>query len=140
MCRNVPNGLFILKIYDYLIDRFGNFGKAPLCNLNQEHGICINGFYLPLCARCTGILIGVLLGVLIFFFILIKRKYNHYIHISLSFLMIPCIIDGVLQYFFGIESNIFRRLGTGLLCGISITLLISYFLKINNKNNIRHDR
>lgn len=42
------------KLIDFINQRIEAFGKAPLCNLIPEHGICIKGFYLPLCARCTG--------------------------------------------------------------------------------------
>lgn len=55
------------SIIDYIKERLSYFGKAPLCNLNPSHGICIMGFYLPLCARCIGILIGVLAGTILFF-------------------------------------------------------------------------
>lgn len=38
--------------------QFKEFGKVPLCNHRADRGIYIHGFCLPLCARCTGLLLG----------------------------------------------------------------------------------
>lgn len=115
------------KIIDFINQRIKAFGSAPLCNLTFEHGICIKNFYLPLCARCTGVLAGCIVTIFIFLFIVRKRKYRLCLHIISFLLAVPCLLDGLLQYVWNIESNNYRRILTGLLLGLSIVLTIGYF-------------
>lgn len=115
------------KIIDFINQRIKAFGSAPLCNLTAEHGICIKNFYLPLCARCTGVLAGCIATIFIFLFIVRKRKYRLCLHIISFLLAVPCLLDGLLQYVWNIESNNYRRILTGLLLGLSIVLTIGYF-------------
>lgn len=115
------------KIIDFINQRIKAFGSAPLCNLTAEHGICIKNFYLPLCARCTGVLAGCIVTIFIFLFIVRKRKYRLCLHIISFLLAVPCLLDGLLQYVWNIESNNYRRILTGLLLGLSIVLTIGYF-------------
>lgn len=115
------------KIIDFINQRIKAFGSAPLCNLTVEHGICIKNFYLPLCARCTGVLAGCIVTIFIFLFIVRKRKYRLCLHIISFLLAVPCLLDGLLQYVWNIESNNYRRILTGLLLGLSIVLTIGYF-------------
>ncbi len=47
-------------------------------------------------------------------------------------LLIPCTVDGTLQYYFYIESSNVRRIMTGLLAGMGLTIIAVYtkcFLK-----------
>ena len=135
------------KIIEFIKERIAMFGKAPLCNLLPEHGICINGFYLPLCARCLGIFLGIIIASFLFIFIIRKKRYRFLIHLLFVLLALPCLIDGTLQYFFYIESNNIRRIITGLLCGASIVFSSGYLtnfidekMKYHNlKKNIRVD-
>lgn len=115
------------KIIDFINQRIKAFGSAPLCNLTAEHGICIKNFYLPMCARCTGVLAGCIVTIFIFLFIVRKRKYRLCLHIISFLLAVPCLLDGLLQYVWNIESNNYRRILTGLLLGLSIVLTIGYF-------------
>ena len=43
-------------------------------------------------------------------------------------LIIPCLIDGILQYSFNIESNNFRRLISGILCGVGSSVFLEQAL------------
>lgn len=113
-------------IFEFIQQMIDSFGKYPLCNFNANHGIFINGFCLPLCARCTGAFIGYIITIFIFLFIVRKIKYNLILHLIFISFSIPCIIDGSLQYFWNIESNLFRRLVTGFFLGSSIVLSIGY--------------
>lgn len=115
------------KFLQLLIDRFSNFGNLPLCNMNGEHGLYINDFCMPLCARCLGIYLGVIISLFVYIFIIKKIEYRIKYHIIFFLLAIPCIFDGVLQYFFYVESNLIRRLSTGILLGISVVFSACYF-------------
>lgn len=124
------------KIIDFINQRIAAFGKAPLCNMIPEHGICIKGFYLPLCARCTGTLIGCVVTIFLFLFVIRRSKYRLSLHILSFLLAVPCLIDGLLQYVWQVESDNFRRILTGLLLGASIVLSIGYFsVLIDRKMN-----
>lgn len=89
-------------------------GIAFMCHQRPERSFFIRGKQLPLCARCTGILIGYILGILIA--IITRCKYNTYF----LFAIIPMIIDGGMQQIWGINSNNWRRLFTGILGGVAI--------------------
>ena len=96
----------------FLLDRIKWFGRAPICNCRPDRGIWLKGFCFPLCVRCTAI-IGT--------FLLFKFGFHtRFPIIACAILALPCAIDGVLQYFFAVESNAFRRVLTGFLFGIGI--------------------
>ena len=107
---------------EVFIERLSYFDKAPLCNLNVEHGISILGFYFPLCARCTGIV----LELLICPFLLIKNihRYNRVLTIISVVLIFPCVIDGIVQTFTVYESNSILRLISGFLFSHGILLIV----------------
>ena len=110
------------EFWEAFIDRFSYFGKAPLCNLNVEHGISIFDFYLPLCARCTGIF----LGLLIFPIFLNKNisKYSVFLNFVSVVFIFPCIIDGMIQTFTVYESNNVIRLISGFLFSHGVLVII----------------
>jgi uncharacterized membrane protein len=87
------------------------------CHRLPERSFFFRGHQFPLCARCTGILAGYIVGII---YILIF-KVSHII-IELSF-MIPLLIDGTGQYLRYFESTNIRRLITGILAGISTICL-----------------
>lgn len=127
------------KIIDFINQRIAAFGKAPLCNMIPEHGIYIKGFYLPLCARCTGTLIGCVVTIFLFLFVIRRSKYRLSLHILSFLLAVPCLIDGLLQYVWQVESDNFRRILTGLLLGASIVLSIGYFSVLIDREMNRNE-
>lgn len=112
-----------------------NVGKIT-CHQITERSFVLNGNQMPICSRCLGIYIGIMLilgiGVLInpkgdFF-----RSLQYFIPTSLkrvgnvnsilliigSLLIVPMIFDGLLQYFTVYESTNVIRFFTGFLFGI----------------------
>ncbi|AQR88418.1 hypothetical protein CLOBY_00740 [Clostridium saccharobutylicum] len=87
------------------------------CHRLPERSFFFKGKQFPICARCTGILIGYIIGILYIFF-----NKNLHIIIELSF-MIPLLIDGTGQYIGYFKSTNIRRLITGILAGISTICL-----------------
>lgn len=72
----------------------------------------------PLCARCTGILIGYMVGV-------VCTMIWGYLSINLSLmLIIPLVIDGGIQYVTKKESTNNRRLLTGILTGVGTVFIL----------------
>lgn len=89
-----------------------------VCHRIPERSFFYKGKQLPICSRCTGILIGYLIGII---YILVNKKINILIELVL---MIPMAIDGFGQlYKFWISNNT-RRLITGILAGISTICII----------------
>lgn len=84
-----------------------------LCGCHQipERSFFIGGYQFPLCARCTGIMVGYIFALLLYIFRIILPPCLSII------MMIPLIADGGLQYLFCIMSNNIRRLVTGLMYG-----------------------
>ena len=91
-----------------------SLGIAFGCHQKPDRSFFINGRQFPLCARCTGILIGYFIGIAV---AIITKCQNH---LYFLLLLIPMIIDGIIQKAFKKESNNIRRLLTGILGGIGI--------------------
>ena len=86
-----------------------------------ERSIHYHGRPFPICARCTGDLAGILLGILIVCIL-------GYPKFSIALLMaLPLIVDGTLQRLTSYESKNGRRLITGILFGIALVFLFLYF-------------
>ena len=86
------------------------------CHCREDRSFHIRGRRLPLCARCTGELAGILLGLISAPFVLPP------VPLALV-LMIPLVLDGGLQALTPYESGNLRRLVTGLLFGYGLTAL-----------------
>lgn len=88
-----------------------------VCHRLPDRSFFYRGKQFPICARCTGILIGYLIGILYAIF---------YGKIALYFsiiLLIPLIIDGSVQLAGKWKSTNRRRLLTGILAGVGTDFL-----------------
>lgn len=107
-------------------------GKEPLCNGRKERAPNINGFCFILCWRCTSLISSIIICYIISYII----TGNGYISMDFEeriiggIMLIPTIVDGILQYKFEIESTNARRIILGIISGIGIWILtpISYDL------------
>jgi len=105
-----------------------------ICHRNPERSFFIKGHQFPVCSRCTGFYIS-----LIMYFTYTYYYYVNYtpeLLLSAGLLLIPTGIDGITQFFEFRESNNVLRFVTGLLGGLGLGILIKalkYFiyLKIN---------
>lgn len=86
------------------------------CHCKPERSFHFHGKQFPICARCTGELIGIVAALLCCFF------FRSPVLVS-AILLIPMIIDGVVQHFTRYESNNLTRVVTGTLFGFGITML-----------------
>lgn len=93
-----------------------NIGARLGCHQMPERSFFYKGYQFPLCARCTGLVIGYLMGILIYFLKIINWEIA-------ILLCIPLVIDGGSQYLKWRMSNQRLRLITGILCGIGIMVL-----------------
>ena len=93
-----------------------NIGARLGCHQMPERSFFYKGYQFPLCARCTGLVIGYLMGILIYFLKIINWEIA-------ILLCIPLVIDGGSQYLKWRMSNQRLRLITGILCSIGIMVL-----------------
>lgn len=86
------------------------------CHCMEERSFHWRGEIFPICARCTGELLGILAGLVCSFFFRTSTM-------TAVFLMLPMIIDGTVQMFTSYNSHNFRRLMTGILFGFGLAML-----------------
>lgn len=95
-----------------------NIGKflaiSFMCHQRPDRSFHFRGKQFPLCARCTGILIGYFVGIIL----ACITRCSNYAWFLLC--LIPMIVDGGVQSLFKKESNNIRRLVTGILGGVGI--------------------
>lgn len=101
-----------LKIWIKLMKLGAKLG----CHQMPERSFFYKEYQFPICARCTGLILGYFLGILIYSLNVIDLKIA-------ILLCIPLVIDGGSQYLKWRMSNQVLRLLTGVLCGIGIMLL-----------------
>ncbi len=93
------------------------FSSVWGCHQIPERSFFLLGYQLPLCARCTGIFLGIA-G-----YILIKDCCDISICQSLI-LMIPMVCDGGYQLVTSYESNNTKRVVSGFIFGIALSNII----------------
>ena len=87
------------------------------CHCKEERSFHYKGEKFPICARCTGELVGILFALISCFF------YRPSIPVCIV-LMIPLIVDGFVQRLTSYESTNPRRLITGVLFGYALFMLL----------------
>ena len=78
------------------------------CHCRDDRSFHYKGEKFPICARCTGELVGIIFSIFSCFFFKISI-------LAIVILMLPLILDGGIQMFTSYESNNFKRFVTGLL-------------------------
>lgn len=86
------------------------------CHCRDDRSFHYHGKKFPICARCTGELLGILVSMVCSFFWLPSVS-------TAVLLMLPMIIDGFLQLKTSYESTNLRRVVTGFLFGFSLFFL-----------------
>ncbi len=120
------NWVFWIGVMELLHEIFHFFGRA-ICHQLEERSLTVSGEALAVCARDTGIYIGIFSTLLYLRFF--KREQNITIpSIKISFLLllflVPLIVDGLGSYTHLFESNNPRR----LLTGIAFGFVLPYFV------------
>jgi uncharacterized membrane protein len=103
---------------DYIIKKYN------ICHQIPERSFYYKQKQFPVCARCTGIILGYC-TIPLFYFGIIK--------ISILFIIllnIPFLIDSVTQYMGYRESNNKLRLITGILTGFACSALVVLIVEI----------
>ena len=103
-----------IKIWALLM----RLGNRCGCHQREDRSFKIKGWQFPICSRCTGILTGQIIGLIIYL-----MKVNIPFYIDVLFLLIM-FIDWYIQFKNIKESTNFRRFITGNLAGIAQTSII----------------
>lgn len=99
--------------YYYLWKKLMHIGEYTGCHQLPERSFYIQSYQFPVCARCTGVLIGYILSIPCFFILGFIYQLT-FIGILIMFL------DWSIQYLKILQSTNFRRLLTGILGGYGI--------------------
>ena len=89
------------------------------CHCRPDRSFFWRGRQFPICARCTGQLVGLLLGIPLF----IVGRFPLYVCAAL---LLPLIADGFLQLLTRYESTNPRRFITGTLFGLGLYELAAW--------------
>lgn len=100
--RAIRSWLFLMKL-----------GAKTGCHQRADRSLYFHGFQFPICARCTGILIGYISALL--FMQLLHPSYGMCVLLN-----VPMFIDGMTQYKKYRESKQIIRVITGILGGYGI--------------------
>ena len=88
------------------------------CHQMKDRSFHIRGIPFILCARCTGILIGILTSFIVFW-----ARFPGWL---IGILIIPLLVDGIIQRVSKWESKNLIRLFTGILFAPGFVVLYSY--------------
>ncbi len=105
-----------------MANRIGKFLRIFFgCHARPDRSFYFRGRQFPICARCTGELVGMLLGIVIAICFGCPDFW------VVCLLMLPLVVDGFTQRLTAYESNNIRRLWTGILFGIAFIFMFIYF-------------
>ena len=117
-----------MQLADEIVRLF-NFIGSLVCHQRPERTLWIGGSYLPVCARDTGALIGLLLGYGLL--LLRRKKANGPPHLPTTLaMMLPMLVDSFGQMFGFWSSTNDVRLLTGLLFGTALAPMLVYALSL----------
>lgn len=97
-------------------------GRILGCHQMPERSFFYKGFQFPVCARCTGVLLGFAAAAPLFFFYELDIR----VALLLSFVM---FLDWFIQFLKIRPSTNLRRLLTGMLGGFGWTYVHLYFYR-----------
>jgi uncharacterized membrane protein len=98
-----------------------------ICHQDPARSFALLGRQLPLCSRCLGLHIFLILGLIFGAVILRGRMVPNYIILFFLFLSIVSGVDAILEGSLLEVGNLFR-FATGCISGISLGFLIGHFL------------
>lgn len=100
-------------------------GRTIRCHQMPSRSFFIGSYQFPLCARCTGIMAGRVIALLLFpvFLFAVDIPLLPAL-IVLPILLVPLAVDGMVQKFTSYTSTNFRRVVTGILWGFAEFTLI----------------
>lgn len=114
---------------DELINLFDFIGSL-VCHQRSDRMIFVGGHYLPVCARDTGVFVGLIVGYLLVIVFRSKKSKGPPNLLVAMAMMLPLLIDSFSQLFGLRTSTNDLRLLTGLLFGSALAPLLTYSLAL----------
>lgn len=115
MVRNF-NSFILDRLYPLSL----KYGQK-MCHQFSDRSFHVGIRQYPVCARCTGIYVGIFIGLLSAIF------YKLPLNVCIV-LLLPMLLDGYIQLKTSYNSNNIKRLITGLLFGYSLVSIVVYAL------------
>lgn len=111
----------LIVLIPLVVERFPVVGFlylpfSPICHQLPERSFFLLGHQLPVCARCTGIYVGVFVGS---FLAHLKAPPRGVLVAAL----IPMVVDGVTQLVFRESFNVLRA-ATGFIAGVGVAFYV----------------
>lgn len=98
------------------------YGHRLGCHQMPERSFFYKGYQFPVCARCTGVIIGEIIAI---FLLIFRIELNIITSVSLLSIM---GLDWFAQFINLLQSNNVRRLITGINGGIGLTYIYYYLI------------
>lgn len=98
------------------------YGHRIGCHQIPERSFFYKKYQFPVCARCTGVIIGEIIAIIL---IILRIELNR---INAIVLLLIMGLDWFIQYIKLLQSNNIRRLITGISGGIGLTYIYYYFI------------
>jgi len=98
------------------------YGQRIGCHQMPERSFFYKGYQFPVCARCTGVIIGEIITI---FFLIFRIELSI---IAAVFLLSIMGVDWFIQFINLLQSNNVRRLITGISGGIGLTYIYYYLI------------
>lgn len=105
--KHIKLWLFLMKV-----------GEFSGCHQMYERSFKFRNYQFPICARCTGIFVGQIFGIILW---VLGLKINLLYSVII---IIPMAIDGLIQLVQIKQSNNIRRVITGFIAGIGYTFFL----------------
>lgn len=112
---------------DNLIETMTFFLGKAICHQIPERTFLANGQYMPICARCTGIYLGVFFSLL--YLAVTKRFRSDTIpSVKISFFLLlfllPLVVDGFGSYLGFYSTTNLIRVMTGVMFGVTLPIFV----------------
>lgn len=107
------------------MEKIGRFLKILfMCHSRPGRSFYFNGKQFPICVRCTGVLLGWIIGIIYCILLEVPRGWVTVL------ILIPLMVDGGTQALGKRESNNILRCVTGILFGMGAIFIFLYFHRL----------
>lgn len=93
-----------------------------ICHRKPERSFFISGYQFPVCSRCTGFYLSLILYFIYAYYFFVD--YTQFLLICAVLLLVPAGYDGITQLLGLRESNNILRFITGLVGGIGLAIIL----------------
>ena len=119
--------------FSHKLAAFSYFFYQPVCHQIPDRSFWIGDFTMTVCVRCFSFYLG---GFCTLLFILIRNKINRWKMSAYFLLMMPAIVDFLLEKLYLYSDMDGLRFFTGLVFGIALFHLLILSIAVRDQNSI----